>query len=94
MSFLIISAVLLPIEETDLVVAMCYASALSDQTFDLMKDTVKSIVDNYGTSQVHYAVVIYGTKKATTMARFSDMTGLTKDAVKKNIDSFPKLRGN
>lgn len=93
MPFLMISAVLLPIEETDLVIAMCYASTLSDQTFDLMKDTVKSIVDKYGTSQVHYAVVIYGTK-ATTMARFSDMIGLTKDAVKETIDSFPKLRGN
>ena len=86
-----VSAVLLPIEEVDLVFAMCSVSGLSNQSFELMKDTVKSIVDNYGTSKVHYTVVIYGTQALAT-AEFSDKA-LTKEDVKEYIDSLPKPRG-
>ncbi|XP_068755942.1 coadhesin-like [Montipora capricornis] len=82
--------VLLPIEEVDLVFAMCSVSGLSNQSFELMKDTVKSIVDNYGTSKVHYTVVIYGTQALAT-AEFSDKA-LTKEDVKEYIDSLPKPR--
>ena len=56
-----------------------------------MKDTVKSMVDNYGTSKVHYTVVIYGIQALAT-AEFSDKA-LTKEDVKEYIDSLPKPRG-
>ena len=71
---------------------MCAASAQSNQSFELMKDTVKSIVDKYGTSKIHYNVVIYGTLALPT-AEFSDKT-LTKEDVKEYIDTLPKPRGN
>ena len=87
-----ISAVLLPIEEVDLVVAMCAVSAQSNQSFELMKNTVKSIVDKYGTSKIHYNVVIYGTLAVPTL-EFSDKT-LTKEDVKEYIDTLPKPRGS
>ena len=86
------SAVLLPIGEVDLVVAMCAVSAQSNQSFELMKDTVKSIVDKYGTSKIHYAVVIYGTL-AVKMLEFSDKK-LTKEDFKEIIDTLPKPGGN
>ena len=83
---------LLPIQEVDLVVAMCAVSAASSQSFKLMKDTVKSIVDKYGTSKIHYNVVLYGTLAVPTL-EFSDKT-LTKEDVKKYIDDLPKPKGN
>ena len=58
----------------------------------LMKDTVKSIVDKYGTSKIHYSVVIYGQTAFPTAALLR--TSLTKKEVKEYIDSIPKPRGN
>ena len=84
-------AVLPPIEEVDLVVALCAVSSQSNQTFELMKDTIKSIVDKYGTTKIHYNVVIYGTLAIPTLD-FSDKT-LTKEDVKNYIDLLPKPRG-
>ena len=71
---------------------MCAASAQSNQSFELMKDTIKSIVDKYGTSKIHYNVVIYGTLALPT-TEFSDKT-LTKEDVKEYIDTLPKPKGN
>ena len=72
-------------------VALCAVSSQSNQTFELMKDTIKSIVDKYGTSKIHYNVVIYGTLAIPTLD-FSDKT-LTKEDVKNYIDLLPKPRG-
>ena len=83
---------LLPIEDVDLVVAMCAVSTASDQSFKLMKDTVKSIVDKYGTSKIHYSVVLYGSQ-VVPMLKFSDKT-LTKKGFKEYIDVLPKPKGN
>ncbi len=83
---------LLPIEEVDLVVAMCAVSTASSESFKLMKDTVKSIVDKYGTSKIHYSVVLYGTQ-TVPMLKFSDKT-LTKKDFKEYIDILPKPKGN
>ena len=85
-------AVLVPIEEVDLVVAMCAVSSASDQSFKLMKDTVKSIVDKYGTSKIHYSVVLYGTQ-ARSMLIFSDKA-LTIEEFKGQISILPKPKGN
>ena len=85
-------AVLLPIEDVDLVVAMCAVSAASDESFKLMKDTVKSIVDKYGTSKIHYSVVLYGTQ-AVPMLKFSDKA-LTIEEFKGQISILPKPKGN
>ena len=83
---------LLPIEDVDLVVAMCAVSAASDDSFKLMKDTVKSIVDKYGTSKIHYSVVLYGSQ-AVPMLRFSDKA-LTIEEFKGQISILPKPKGN
>ena len=83
---------LLPIEDVDLVVAMCAVSAASDESFKLMKDTVKSIVDKYGTSKIHYSVVLYGTR-VVPMLMFSDKT-LTVEEFKGQISILPKPKGN
>ena len=90
--FCLILAVLLPIEDVDLVVAMCAVSNASSQSFKLMKDSVKSIVDKYGTSKIHYSLVLYG-KQAVPMMKFSDKA-LTKKDFKEQIDILPKPKGN
>lgn len=82
----------MPIEEIDMVVALCAVSSQSNQSFELMKDTVKSIVDKYGTSKIHYSVVIYGQSAFPTAAL--SRTSFTKKDVKEYIDSIPKPRGN
>lgn len=83
---------LLPIEDVDLVVAMCAVSAASDESFKLMKDTVKSIVDKYGTSKIHYSVVLYGTQ-AEPMLKFSDKA-LNIVEFTGQISDLPKPKGN
>ena len=85
-------AVLTPIEEVDLVIAMCAVSGQLNKTFTLMKDTIKSIVDKYGTSKIHYSVVIYGTQ-AVPMLGFPSRA-VTKEDIKKSIDILPKPRGS
>lgn len=84
-------AVLTPIEDVDLVIAMCAVSGQLNKTFTLMKDTVKSIVDKYGTSKIHYSVVIYGTQ-AVPMLGFPSRA-VTKEDIKKSINILPKPRG-
>ena len=84
-------AVLTPIEEVDLVIAMCAVSGQLNKTFTLMKDTIKSIVDKYGTSKIHYSVVIYGTQ-AVPMLGFPSRA-VTKEDIKKSINILPKPRG-
>lgn len=90
--FFPILAVLLPIQEVDLVVAMCAVSVASDRSFKLMKDTVKSIADKYGTSKIHYSVVLYGTQ-AVPMLKFSDKAQ-TVEEFKQQIGILPKPKGN
>ena len=82
----------MPIQEIDLVVAMCPVSSTSDESFTLMKDAVKSIVDKYGTSKIHYGVILYG-RQADTMLEFSDKI-MSEAEVKQFIDGLPKPKGN
>lgn len=72
-------------------IAMCAVSGQLNKTFTLMKDTIKSIVDKYGTSKIHYSVVIYGTQ-AVPMLGFPSRA-VTKEDIKKSINILPKPRG-
>ena len=74
--------------EIDLVFAMSAVSAASNQSFQLMKDTVKSIVDSYGTSRIHYSVLLYSAL-AVPMFTFADRR-LSEEAFKAFIDTLPK----
>ena len=85
-------AVSVPIPDIDLVVAMCPVSSTSDQTFKLMKDAVKSMVDKYGTSKIHYGIVLYG-RSAERLFEFSNKMVSEAD-LKQYVDNLPKPKGN
>ena len=77
--------------EVDLVFAMSPVSAASNQSFQLMRDTVKSIVDSYGASVIHYSVVLYGAAVAP-MLTFAHKK-ITEEEIKELIDGIPQTKG-
>ena len=91
-SVFIYLAVSVPIQDIDLVFAMCPVSSTSDETFKLMKDAVKSLVDKYGTSKIHYGIILYG-RSAERLLEFSNKM-VPEAEVKQYIDNLPKPKGN
>lgn len=55
--------------------AVSATSSLADQSFRLMKDTIKTIVQTYGTEQIHFSLIVYGTT-ATTRVSFAAQVSL------------------
>ena len=48
------------IPKTDLVFAISANALKSQENFQQMKEIIKSMIDNYGTSSIHYAVITFG----------------------------------
>ena len=44
----------------DLVFAISATSANSNQSYDLMKNTIKQFIDQYGVDKIHYSLIVYG----------------------------------
>ena len=58
-------------EEIDLAFAISAAASDAENVFTTMKETISSIVDEYGTTDIHHAVIIYG-DRAAVRVNFGD----------------------
>lgn len=56
--FLVLGKPLIP--ELDLVFAISATSSNPEKTFNKMKEVIYSIIDNYGSSKIHYGFVVFG----------------------------------
>ena len=69
------------------------STADADETFSKIKDTIKKIIDVYGTKKLHYAVIVYA-NTATTKLNFGEREQLPSDsALKRLIDNIPRATG-
>ena len=79
------------VPEMDLVFAMSANSGDADSTFNLMKKTVKEIVNVYGFihGKIHYGVIVYGATP-TTFVQLGDSTYKNVNDLRKYIEALPK----
>lgn len=64
--------------EIDLAFAISAAASNSDKTFKRIKDTINTIINKYGTEQIRYALVVFGSS-ATTAVSFREQFASRKD---------------
>lgn len=67
----------------DLTFALSSTSLSSTDTFDLMKNTIKSIVNKYGIDRIHYSVIVFGSKVAPRIIDFSTNIPDQDDLIRK-----------
>ena len=67
--FFLPERIMLP--KIDLMFILSSQSSKSFKTFPYIKDVVTSIIQNYSTNQIHYAVVLYGNEPSVVLT-FSD----------------------
>ena len=65
------------VPELDLGIAISAGSSKKDETFKLMKDTIKSIMDTHVTSRIHYSLIIFGAS-SSTLVSFADKSPPTE----------------
>jgi hypothetical protein len=56
-----------------------------------MRDSIKSIVDKYGTSRLHYSLIAFGATASTKISFSAKLPD--KDAIKRYIDGITLPRG-
>lgn len=59
------------IPDLDIAFALSATATDADSSFRRMKDTIKSIIDRYGTGSIRYAVIVFGRDPSLEL-RFSD----------------------
>lgn len=62
----------------------------SDQVFQLMKDTIKWIADEYQSQNIQYSLLVFG-EEAHTQVSFKERVNVT--ALKESVDGLVKPRG-
>ena len=63
----------------------------ADEAYRLMKDTLKSMIDVYGSKEINYSVIVYGSSVEQKIAfdhRFSD-----DEALKESVDKIGRATG-
>ena len=78
-------------EKIDLVFAVSASSTEAKKTFDLMKETLLSIVSTHGMKNIHYTVMTYGSL-TRTVVDFQD-TFPDEQALLKKLESLSTVRG-
>lgn len=76
----------------DLGFAMTAGSADADETFILMKNTIKSIIDLHGQKRLHFAFIVFGDSPTTRLSFGSSVP--TDSELKKMIDRIPRVSGS
>lgn len=56
------------IPEIDLAFAVSASASKADKTFKLMKDTINTIINKYGTDRIRYALVVFGANPTTQIS--------------------------
>lgn len=64
---------------------------MKNETFKLMKETIKAIIDTHVTSKIHYSIIIFGAS-ANTVISFAERSP-TIETLKELIDRASRERG-
>ena len=80
------------IPKLDLRFAISIGSSDADANLQKIKDTMKSIIDRYGKSDIRYSFVLFGDDPSERV-RFPESDRLTIDLLKDRIDRFPRISG-
>ena len=65
------------VPKLDLGFAISADSSRKNETFKIMKDTIKAIMDTHVTSEIHYSIIIFGTT-ANTVVSFANKPPTTE----------------
>jgi hypothetical protein len=79
------------IPKIDLTFAISATSARSYRTYPLMKNTINSIINKYGTDAIHYSIIVYGSQ-ATIHRNFGDRIP-DPDSLKRLVSALPLSSG-
>ena len=74
----------------DLAFAISATVSNPAKTFKLMKNTIRSIMDQYGAVKIHYSVIVFGNEPAI-MIDFSDDFSISD--LKSQVRTFPRRSG-
>ena len=78
-------------EDIDIVFAVSTSSTEAEDTLQLMKDTIQSIVSTHGAENIHYTVVSYGAE-TRTIVDFQD-TFPDEEALIEKLESLSAVAG-
>ena len=73
--------------EVDIGFAISATARDSDQTYELMKKIIKSIIDTYSAEKLRYGLIVFG-QTASTKILFTEK--YSDDSLKSFIDAIPK----
>lgn len=79
------------IPDIDLVFALSAAAVDADDTFDKIKDTVDTIIKQYGTDKIRYALLTFG-DTPSIIVDFSDGRG--KEALRTTVEQLSRPTGD
>ena len=85
------SAVLEP-PEIDLCFALSATAVDADNIFQLMKDTLKDLIDNYGIGKIRYSVISFGSQANLLLGFDSGISDPIK--LKQRISSYSRASGD
>lgn len=76
----------------NLAIAISATSASSNQSYELMTNTIKQFIDKYGVDKIHYSLVVYG-DSVVRVVNFNHTFPPSASDLKAAIDSQPSIRG-
>lgn len=76
----------------DLALAISATSANSNQSYDLMKNTIKQFIDQYGVDIIHYSLMVYG-NSVVRVVNFNHTFPPNASELKAAIDAQPPISG-
>ncbi|XP_078342944.1 coadhesin-like [Oculina patagonica] len=78
--------------EIDLAFAISATSTNSNQTYALMQNTTKQLIDKYGVDKIHYSLIVYG-DSVVRVVNFNTSFPISASDLKAAIDAQPPLSG-
>ncbi|KAL9959836.1 hypothetical protein ACROYT_G033194 [Oculina patagonica] len=78
--------------EIDLAFAISATSASSNQSYALMQNTIKQLIDTYGVDKIHYSLIVYGAS-VVRVVNFNTSFPISASDLKAAIDAQPPLSG-
>lgn len=76
----------------DLAFAISATSANSNQSYNLMKNTIKKFIDQYGVDKIHYSLIVYG-DSIVRVVNFNHTFPPSAIDLKAAIDAQPAISG-
>lgn len=80
------------IPEMDIAFAISASTAQADRNYKVIRDTISSVIDQYGIVRTRYAVIVFG-KTPTIKVRFTDDFA-SKGTLKNFVQIIPRTRGD